>query len=57
MALAPPAEAFFFDFQRVGTTHMQAAQAMLDLRFTTAGVFNAVAMWFDLHLDESSTLR
>ena len=57
VALAPPAEAFFFDFQRVGTTHMQAAQAMLDLRFTTAGVFNAVAMWFDLHLDESSTLR
>ncbi len=56
MPLAEPVEAFFFDFTDA-MAHMAPAQVPLHLRFHTAGVFNAVAIWFDLHLDEETTLR
>lgn len=56
MPLAEPVEAFFFDFTDA-MAHMAPAQVPLRLQFTTAGVFNAVALWFDLHLDEESMLR
>ena len=54
--LAEPVEAFFFDFTDA-IAHMAPAQVPLRLQFTAAGVFNAVALWFDLHLDEESMLR
>ena len=56
MPLAEPAKAFTFDFRRAAL-HMQPEDAVVHLRFTTAGVFNAVAMWFELDLDEESSLR
>lgn len=56
MPLAEPVEAFFFDFQDAAA-HMQPAHTALSLLCTTDGVCNAVAMWFDLHLDEETTLR
>lgn len=36
---------------------MKPDEVQLDLRFTTSGVFNAVAMWFELQLDEETSLR
>ena len=54
--LGEPVEAFFFDFGEAAA-HMAPAEVPLRLRFTAAGVFNAVAMWFDLHLDEEASLR
>lgn len=49
-------EAFFFDF-RHAATHMHVEEAVLDMHFTATGVFNAVAMWFELDLDEETSLR
>lgn len=54
--LADPVQVFAFDFADAAA-HMAPAQAALPLAFHTAGVFNAVAMWFDLHLDQETTLR
>lgn len=54
--LAEPVEVFSFDFTDVAP-YMAPAEAALQLRFTSAGVFNAVAMWFELQLDEETTLR
>lgn len=56
MPLGEPVEVFHFDFSHAAA-HMAPAEAALPLVFTAAGVFNAVAMWFDLHLDEETTLR
>ena len=35
---------------------MQPEEAVLDFKISKDGVVNAVAMWFDLHLDEENTL-
>lgn len=56
MPLAAPLEVFAFDFSDV-FQHMAPAKATLDLAFEAAGVFNAVAMWFELQLDEEASLR
>lgn len=56
VALAPPQEVFSFDFRDV-FQHMAPAEAALDLCFEAGGVFNAVAMWFKLQLDEEASLR
>lgn len=55
MPLAEPIQVFSIDFQD-WQHNMQPAEAILGVDFTQAGVFNAVAMWFDLHLDEESSL-
>jgi hypothetical protein len=36
---------------------MQGEEAVLDLSFAVAGTLNAVAMWFELDLDEECSLR
>eukprot|EP00887_Chlorella_sp_A99_P004798 scaffold4.g4798.t1 len=53
--LADPVRAFTFDFAD-WQENMRPAEAVLDVTFTQAGVVNAVAMWFDLHLDEETSL-
>ncbi|KAL4447971.1 hypothetical protein ABPG75_005190 [Micractinium tetrahymenae] len=55
VALAPPQEVFAFDFRDV-FPHMAPAEVALDLAFEAEGVFNAVAMWFELQLDEEASL-
>jgi hypothetical protein len=55
MPLADPVRVFDFDF-RDWEHNMQPAEAVLDVSFTQAGVCNAVAMWFEVHLDEESSL-
>lgn len=54
--LGEPVEAFYFDLTDA-VAHMAPAEAALPLRFAAAGVFNAVATWFDLQLDEEASLR
>ena len=53
--LADPVEVFSFDFYEVERS-MQPEEAVLDFKISKDGVVNAVAMWFDLHLDEENTL-
>lgn len=53
--LGDPVKVFEFDFYEV-ERNMQPSQAMLELNFTEDGVFNAVAMWFVLDLDEETSL-
>lgn len=55
MALGPPVEAMGFDFYD-WQANMQPAEVALRLRVTQAGVWNAVAFWFDLQLDEENQL-
>lgn len=55
-ALGEAREVFHFDL-RNAAAYMGGDEARLRLRFTEAGVFNAVAMWFDLQLDEHTSLR
>jgi hypothetical protein len=53
-ALAEPLEVFNFDFTDIDT--LQAAACHLDFQLTAGGIFNAVAFWFDLKVDENETL-
>ncbi|GAB4824134.1 hypothetical protein N2152v2_011180 [Parachlorella kessleri] len=55
VALAEPQEVFHFNFYEADR-NMQPASNQLLLKFNKAGVFNAVAMWFELHLDEETQL-
>lgn len=53
--LSDPIEVFTFDFYDVEAS-MRPEESILDFKITENGVVNAVAMWFDLHLDEETTL-
>lgn len=53
--LAEPMEVFSFDFYDIQRA-VAVNEALLDFEITAPGVCNAVAMWFDLHLDEETTL-
>jgi predicted RNA methylase len=53
--LAPPQEVFKFDFYSVERS-MQPEESVLPFAVDTDGVFNAMAMWFELHLDEATML-
>ena len=53
--LSDPVEVFTFDFYEV-ESFMRPEEMVLDFKITSDGVVNAVAMWFDLHLDEEITL-
>ena len=55
VALGPPVEALAFDFYE-WRANMAPAEAALRLQVTRAGVWNAVAFWFDLQLDEETQL-
>lgn len=55
VALGPPVEAMGFDFYE-WQANMQPSEVALRLRVTEPGVWNAVAFWFDLHLDEENQL-
>ena len=54
-ALADPVEAFAFDFADAAG-NMRPVERGVELLFTAAGVFNAVALWFELQLDEEGML-
>ena len=54
-ALGPPAECLGFDFYD-SAANMQPASAEVALPITQRGICNAMALWFDLHLDEQTTL-
>jgi predicted RNA methylase len=53
--LAPPARVFDFDFYDAAR-NMAPAEARLDFTFAREGVFNAVVTWFELYLDEDTSL-
>lgn len=55
LALGPPVEAMGFDFYD-WQANMQPAEVALRLHVTQQGVWNAVAFWFDLQLDEENQL-
>ena len=52
--LTRPAQVFEFHFQ--GARKAQGRETMLRLDTVAHGTLNAVAFWFDLHLDEQCTL-
>ena len=53
--LAPPQEIFSFDFYE-WETNMTPAKKLVDFTVDTPGVVNAIAFWFDLHLDDEIKL-
>lgn len=53
--LAPPLPVFDFDFAEA-EANMRPGRMDLTLEFDRPGVFNAVAMWFELRLDEEGTV-
>lgn len=53
--LAEPLPVFSFDFYDVYSCGCPSEQ-LLSFQITSNGVFNGVAMWFDLHLDEETSL-
>ena len=53
--LAEPTEVFLFDFYE-HEANMVPAQRAMRIPIHTDGVLNAVAFWFELHLDEETTL-
>lgn len=56
-ALAPPQPVFAFDFNTPDpSTAFQPAEHALSFKITSPGVVNAVAFWFELALDETTTL-
>jgi len=54
-ALGNPQKVFSFDFYDVETS-MKPEETVLNFEISENGVVNAIAMWFDLHLDEESSL-
>lgn len=54
-ALAPPMEAMAFDFYEAAVD-MTPAEAELRVSATAGGVCNAVAFWFELQLDATTSL-
>jgi hypothetical protein len=55
IALGPAVEAMAFDFAD-WRANMVAAEVPLRLRFDYNGVWNAIAFWFELELDEETRL-
>ena len=55
IALGDPIPVFDFDFYDT-ESNMLPAEVPLEVTITAAGVCNAVAFWFDLHLDEDTRL-
>jgi len=55
-ALGPPVAVAAFDF-REAEAHLEPWGAELALPVDAGGTCNAVAFWFDLHLDSETTLR
>lgn len=53
--LAPPQEVFTFDFYNA-PRYMCPDESLLQFHVSDDGVCNAIAMWFDLHLDEDIML-
>jgi len=53
--LSDPVSVFDFDFYQA-ESNLQPAKATFNVEVTTAGVCNAIAFWFDLHLDENNSL-
>ena len=51
--LSQPAQAFHFDFKMPPE---EAERVTLDLHFETPGIFNAVLVWYELRLDQNTTL-
>ena len=54
-ALGPPAECLGFDFHE-SAANMEPASVELALPITEHGICNAMAFWFELHLDEHAVL-
>ena len=54
-ALANPVEAMAFDFYEAAED-MTPAEAELRVSATAAGICNAVAFWFELQLDATTSL-
>ncbi|KAK9917705.1 hypothetical protein WJX75_007354 [Coccomyxa subellipsoidea] len=55
-ALGPVTEVFAFDFYEA-EANMQAAETTVRLTAHTHGTCNAIAFWFNLHLDEETELH
>lgn len=55
MPLAEPLQVFNFDFYDV-ERFMRPEETALDFEVCADGVVNAVVMWFELHLDENTSL-
>ena len=54
-ALGPATQCMGFDFYEAAD-NMQGLQTPLALPIQTTGVLNAIAFWFELHLDEETSL-
>ncbi len=50
--LAPPAEAFSFDFKAVTAETLRPEAMDVTFQIDRPGVFNAIAFWFELHLND-----
>lgn len=55
LALGDPVEVFVFDFAQT-VENMRPQSHSLEFAFSHDGVFNAVAVWFELQLDEEEML-
>lgn len=55
-ALGDPVQVFDFDFYDVSVNDLRPAARALDVAVTAAGVFNAVVFWFELHLDDTTSV-
>lgn len=54
--LGAPTEVFSFDFYDVSVTTLRPEARHMDVEVTEEGVFNAVVFWFELHLDDTTTV-
>ena len=54
--LGEPFRVFDFDFAQIGPETLTPGHVAKDVAVTAPGVFNAIAFWFELRLDENNVL-